>query len=449
MFLVATAALAGPWVLDPKAPPRRMGPLPLLGEGAVRLEIAGKPVDALGAAVVVLDPDAPVPDGLREHGRPLGRSELSWVVPAQPGEDALDVALRWQQHPAVRAANPDFLRRPAKMAFDDPEIGAQWYHELVDFDLMAEVTLGDPDIHVAVLDGPIDHLHPDLAAGVISPRDVVDDDDDPRPAPGDGCPAGDTTSWCEHHGTSSAGIITARSNNGVDIVGFCSECSLIPIRLLGVGSGLSADVAAFEHAIDNDAAVINNSWGFTSPTQVPSALAAVIERASTESRGGLGALVVFAAGNDDRDLESYELTGLPSVLTVSATDRYGFGTAYTNRGDDVDIAAPSATVSLAAGGGLNTTFGGTSAAAPVASGVAAWALSVDPSLSSSELHELMIDTARPATDDGSHDPVFGFGYLDGKALHDRLLGIEEEEETQKGCSTAPASWSLGSLLARR
>lgn len=158
----------------------------------------------------------------------------------------------------------------------------------------------------------------------------------------------------------------------MDIVGLCPECSRVPIKLLGDGdTPLSTAVAAFKYAIAQNVAVINNSWGYADAADVPPPLADVLSRATTETRGGLGALVVFAAGSDDRSLRDGEMTGLPGVLCVSAVDHDGNPTNYTNFGSTVDVAAPSATVSLAPGGGTTETFGCTSAAAPVVSGLAA------------------------------------------------------------------------------
>jgi serine protease len=253
----------------------------------------------------------------------------------------------------------------------------------------------------------------------------------------------------------------------VDIVGMCPECTLIPVKLLGESQtgSLSENVRAFEHAIEQDAAVINNSWGFTRSIPVPDVLAEVIRRAHTEPRGGLGAVVVFAAGNDDREIDDDEMQAMPEVLCVSATDSYGRYTNYTNSGASVDVAAPSATVTLAPGGGITTTFGGTSAAAPVVSGLAAWALSVRPDLSADELQALIIDTAVPSPlvshDDDGHHPVYGHGEIDAVALRDALLGSEDgggadtaaPGEEKGGCATVPLAgpWllPLAALAVRR
>ena len=185
----------------------------------------------------------------------------------------------------------------------------------------------------------------------------------------------------------------ASANNQAGMVGLCPECTLIPIKMLGEGNGsLSADIAAFEHAIAQDAAVINNSWGYVMPTIAPDALAESIRRAQTIPRDGLGALVVFAAGNDDREILDGELCTLPEVICVSAIDSYGRPTAYTNYGAAIDLQPLQRPFHLL-NGNTTVTFGGISNG-EVVSGLAGWALSV-PSLSSSELHTLLLESANP------------------------------------------------------
>ena len=141
---------------------------------------------------------------------------------------------------------------------------------------------------------------------------------------------------------------------------------------------LSADIEAFEHAIAQDAWVINNSWGYAEAIPVSDTLKEVIDRANSEPRNGKGAVVVFAAGNDNREIEEFELGALPNILSVSATDQFGNPTPYTNTGASIDLSAPSATVSTSVNGDYTSSFGGTSAAAPVVSGIAALVLSINP-----------------------------------------------------------------------
>lgn len=457
-LLLASAALAGVR-LDPNAPPVLVqdGPRPVwrYAEGA---EWATLP-----AVVLKLAPGAAPPAGARALGGPY------WRLPAPA---PVSTALAALGQPGVLDAFPDVVlpKVRAEVDFDDPEYGGQWYLERIEATLLFERSMGDPELRVAVIDSAIDISHVDLADAVLEPYDALDDDDDPSPNPGEYCSDG-SDDICDEHGTAVSGVMVARADNGAGIVGLCPTCTLVPIKMLGEeDGGMSVTIAAFEHAIEQDVAVINNSWGYVRPTTVPTLLQEAIERASTEPRDGLGALVVFAAGNDDRELEDDEVEALPEVLCVSAVDSYGYPTAYTNYGASVDVAAPSATVTIAPDDEVTDTFGGTSAAAPVVSGLAAWAAAYDPALSAAELHALLIDAAVQSPlitpdEDGHHD-VYGYGVVSARQL---LVAMGEIEDTGAldtgfsdtgeakgracGCATSGRSgwWAplLGLLLLRR
>ena len=361
------------------------------------------------------------------------------------------------------SAWPDVVLPIEPAEFNDPSWPGQWYSEDLEMTTLYAASMGDPSVRVAVIDSGIDINHPDLIDAIEAPYDAWSEDEDPSPDPGEFCYGG-AEGICDSHGTSVSGVVAARADNDVGIVGLCPQCTLVPIKLLGEGlstNTLSADVAAFEHAIAADVAVINNSWGFTSSIPVPEPLAEVIRRAATEPRGGLGAVVVFAAGNDDRSIEDDELQAMEEVLCISATDSYGNPTAYTNSGSAVDIAAPSATVTLAPEGGINETFGGTSAAAPVISGLAGWVLSMDSSLTAAQVHELFITTAVPSPlvthDENGHHDTYGYGEVSAVGL---LTALTEAPDTGEGdersCSCASGSlaapWGLAlaaGLLRRR
>ncbi len=386
----------------------------------VSLAAPTPPLPALPAIVIVLEARVEPPVELRSRGTSLGGR--SWRLPST---DPVTDARAWAVRPEVAAAEPDVLLPHRRHAFNDPEYASQWYLESLGMPALFAVTLGDPKTRVAVIDSGIDIGCQDLTLAVFSPYDALGHDDDPSPVPGDDCPSGQT-GICDLHGTAVSGIVAARANNGVGIVGLCAACTLVPIRLISdTQTALSDDVRAFEHAIAADVAVINNSWGFSKHVPAPPTLAAVIHRAATETRGGKGALVIFAAGNDDRVLLDDEIEALDDVLCVSAVDSYGYPTAYTNRGATVDISAPSATVSLAPGDGITKTFGGTSAAAPVVAGLAAWAVSVDPSLTAKALRELLVTTALPSPlvtrDAKGHHDTYGYGIVDPGALLKTLV----------------------------
>lgn len=457
IFALCGQAVAAPLELDPKSPPELLGRrdgLPVYRYGP-RAEWRTLP-----AVVISLTDGATPPPGARPLGGPYWRLEA---------DDPVGRALALTGSPGVRRAFPDVvipMERRDTPDFDDPSYGGQWYIASMHADELFAISLGDPSVNVAIIDSGIDISHVDLVDAVDDPYDAHDDDDDPSPDPGEYCTDGSVSEICDEHGTATSGIVGARANNGAGIVGLCPECRLIPIKMLGEPDrGISVTVAAFEHAIEDDVAVINNSWGYVDPTPTPAMLAEVIERARTEPRGGLGALVVFAAGNDDRELDDDEMTSLPGVLCVSAADSYGRWTNYTNYGNPIDIAAPSATVTIAPGDEVITNFGGTSAAAPVASGVAGWVVSQFPDMSADELHDAMIAGAvMPVTvtpDEDGHHAYFGYGELDAEQLLSQLYPEAETGEGDTGekpggcaCSTTrppggSAAWLLGTLALLR
>ncbi|MSP55678.1 MAG: hypothetical protein EXR69_08775 [Myxococcales bacterium] len=370
-------------------------------------------------------------------------------------------------HPLARArallaagatdAFPDLIQHPTtRVTFDDPEYGGQWYLDELGMADLYDLSTGTPEVRLAVIDSGIDIAHTDLLAHVVAPYDAYSDDDDPSPDPGEYCTDG-SDAVCDGHGTAVSGISAAIGNNGFGMVGLCPDCSLIPIKMLGEGAGvdsLATSIAAFQHAIDADAWVVNNSWGYTESTPVPRSLANIIEKVATENRGGLGAVVVFAAGNDDRELGDDEVEALETVLCVSATDSYGNATNYTNYGDAIDVAAPSATVSIAPGDMMTTTFGGTSAASPVVAGLAGWILSVAPDMSARTVRDLISSTAVQSPlvipgEDGK-STYFGHGNISPATILAELFptdGGDTGHDRSKACRCATSGSTSGPTSA--
>jgi serine protease len=399
---------------------------------AKALEFKG--AEILDGVVIELSSfDTALSKQIRSEARPLGKD--FFLQSTSSPEAALELFLQLEGAPSIRSVWPDVLI-PHVRSYNDPLYEGQWYLEQLNMTLLFERTEGDPAITIAVIDSGIDIAHPDLADKLISPYDAYDEDDDPSPNPGEFCWEGAESELCDSHGTAVAGITVATANNEEGMVGLCPECSLLPIKMLGAQNRLSTDIRAFTHAIDQEAAVINNSWGYSEAMEVPAPLKNVIIQAATEGWNGLGAVVVFAAGNEDRELQDNELCAIEELICVSATDSYGRPTNYTNYGNAIDISAPSATVSIAPENSTTTNFGGTSAAAPVVSGVAGWARSARPELSSSELKAVLIEASVPSplvthNEDGHH-PYYGFGTLSPEKL-DRLLfpEAEEDDKTEK------------------
>ncbi len=359
------------------------------------------------------------------------------------GVDGPALALRLKRVPGVLDAAPDLYieRRLANVPLppDDPRYGGQWYLDTLAMEDAWAVEQGREEVSVVIVDNGCDLDHPDLefAGG----RDVAGVDDDPSHVPGE---------RGNEHGTACAGIVGATMGNGEGIAGICPGCSLHCVRLL-VGEGdrvpISADINAFEYAREIGAAVVSNSWGFRTAIPAPPMLADVIERLHTEGRDGLGTLVVFAAGNDSRELDDDELTGLEGVVAVGATTLFDDAAPFGNFGDSLDLVAPTGTLTtdVAGADGENATdytslFGGTSSACPVVSGVAGLLFSADATLTAAEAGALLIDSASPVffatPDESGHDPVYGHGLVDPVAAL-RELVPERFPVTEPGLDGPP------------
>ncbi|WP_437710094.1 S8 family serine peptidase [Sorangium sp. So ce448] len=431
--LVAVERL-GPAALGASSTPRALAP--------VRLRYPdGRTVEAsVGAtAIVEVEPGAlDVFDALGAAGvelvRPLMPSIGLWLVRDTGGGDGLDLAQRLQgaARPAsVREAIPDLHVRlkahGAPFAPDDPRLPDQWYFDDLRMQEAWGRTQGDAATSIVVIDTGCDLDHPDLAAKMDPGLDVIDDDDDATYQPGE---------QSVNHGTACAGLIAADTNNGVGIAGGCPACRLRCVRLIDdEPRPISASVDAFEFALQVNAAVVSNSWGYADPMPVPRVVEAAINRLFDAGRNGKGALVLFAAGNDDREILDDELQAVRGVLTVGAVNHLEDATPFTNRGRSIDLVAPTGTLSTDIAGSegddasdYTDRFGGTSSACPVAAGIAGLLVSAAPERTAGELYDVMIRTARLAPyavpDESGHDPLFGHGIIDPVAALTEVLGDE-------------------------
>jgi subtilisin family serine protease len=248
--------------------------------------------------------------------------------------------------------------KPRRVAADttlpnDPLWRDSWSLAKVHAPAAWRVTRGAADTVVAVLDTGIDRDHPDLQGSFVDGWDAVNEDADPDDDHG--------------HGTLVAGVIAARSNNGIGGVGACSQCSLMPVKVIdGNGSGTAEDIAeGIVWAADHGARVINMSFVMSGPD---AGVAAALEHARSK-----GVLIVAAAGNNGSADVTFP-AGQPGVVSVTGTDSADGRYEWATYGNWVTLAAPGCSQSTQAGGGY-ADFCGTSSAAAFTSGVAALARS--------------------------------------------------------------------------
>jgi subtilisin family serine protease len=188
------------------------------------------------------------------------------------------------------------------------------------------------------------------------------------------------------HGTKVASLIAGHANNGIGSAGVCWGCRILPVKVLdSYGSGSSSGIAAgITWAADHGAKVINLSVGGGYDQTEANAVAYA---------RSMQAVVVASAGNNSNTTTMYP-AGLPGVISVAASDasdnRYGF----SSYGSWVLVAAPGCATAQTMGGTF-ATFCGTSAAAPIVSGIAALALSDKPSATAEQVTQAIIQNTDP------------------------------------------------------
>ena len=262
---------------------------------------------------------------------------------------------------------------------------------------------GNNSVLVADFDIGVDSLHPDLAGNLVTGYNAFYNNNTVT-----------TDAW--GHGTCTMGIFGAISNNSIGIAGIAggsgtqgSACKFSSYKLCDdTGNFVQTNfiARAFDTARARNVFVINNSWGGITPS---STLDSSISRCARLSRGGLGCVILFAAGNDGANPPIYP-SYLPFVVSVGASTRHDqqkcFGTGNqfflaSNYGEDItkgdlDVVAPTIcyTTDIRGPGGLTTTdyyetFSGTSAATANATGVTALIFSVNPGLTAAQVKDYL------------------------------------------------------------
>lgn len=279
-----------------------------------------------------------------------------------------------------------------------------------------QVTKGQ-GIKVAVIDTGFDLTHPDINFAHDS-YDVIGQKDNAQ--------APDYSK--ENHGTAVAGIIAARENP-YGVVGVAPEAEIIPIRLITEDGFVSVSdiVEAHQKALELGATIINNSWGSYDPS-VPDGESINLTRAeedlyrelAEEANNGKGVVVVFASGNSgEANFNRVPEARNPYNFAVGAVDSSGKKASYSIYGNELDLVAPGGDSSR----GIVTTdrrdvkvkdlrkkkakiyilgyergdyvsnFKGTSASAPIVSGVAALVWAANPNLTAAQVKAILQNSA--------------------------------------------------------
>ncbi len=416
--------------------------------------------------------------------RPMRGLDYTWLLRAPDARSAVRACAELVEAGLVIWAVPDFVV-PVQLHHqpDDPLYELQWHLEdQLGHDIAAEgawdITTGDPQVIVAVIDTGVDMDHPDLdPTRMVAPRNEISDSDDSSP----------TSLAIDSHGTACMGLVAADMDNGLGVTGVCPSCGWMPVRVFGRGAimNLSAISEGIAWAVDNGAWILSNSWGIGQELidqgidVVP--VQDAVRYAVTNGRGGKGCVVLFASGNGDSDLNAQpigpdELPAMEETIAVGGCDHLGVVAKYSDYGPCVSVVAPTwsgypgepriATTDTSGDAGSNkqgenyrtdpdqndfstgwpepdsagdytSRFTGTSAATPITAGVAALVLSVNPDLTWREVCDILRSTAgkvgqqamdprvQARYDEDGHDDHYGHGRVQAeRAVAVALFGTD-------------------------
>lgn len=344
-----------------------------------------------------------------------------------------------------------------------PDVG-QWYLRAPTAEITSginaigawDMTTGSPDIVVAVLDTGVRPEHPDLANRLLGGYDMISDeptanDGDGREAdasdPGDWVTASEAGSWSSPfylcnvedsswHGTKTASLIGAASNNGKGMAGVAGGVRLLPMRVLGKCGGYDSDIIAGMNwaaglpvpgmpSNPTPARVINMSLGGggACPWSYLDALDTIMAMQNP-------AVIVAAAGNSSGQAVGAP-ANCPGVIGVAGLRHIGTKVGFSDLGPEISISAPGGNcvneaydspclypIIAATNAGLTKpeassytdSFNasvGTSFSAPLVSGTVALMLSVQPSLTPAKVKAALQNSARPFPSSGAGSEVQG------------------------------------------
>lgn len=363
--------------------------------------------------------------------------ERQYLLALERGEPGREDA------PAVQAANalaerddlvafavPNFLSEFCRGRLpNDPLLRQQWHlgdeRGLSAFSAWGVTAGGDRRVVVAVLDDGVEIGHRDLRDNIVGRLERTNFFDlnrsgDPRPryfrSPFD------DTAGNDIHGTPCAGLVAAVGDNRRGGAGAAFRAQILPVKIFG-GDSLAATnrVADAIRRAGRNADVISLSWACPWSADIEAATRDVTE----SGRAGKGCAVFAATGNEGAKRVAFPAS-LPNVMGVGACNDQGRRSTYSNFGAGLDFVAPSSdpergcpsitTTDVSRPnrgynlhGAYTDKFGGTSAATPLAAGVAALVLSVASSLSWKDLRSLLRITCDRMVS-GRRLPKLEYGY---------------------------------------
>jgi serine protease len=290
-------------------------------------------------------------------------------VRTRPGVSSTQTLATLREDPRVEFAEPDY-RRHALATPDDPLLVDQWYMQDAQPAATNAVaawnnTTGSDGLVIADIDTGVRFDHPDLrnasANRLLPGYNMISNATVANNSYGRGPDASDTGDWISQsdlknslftnctvsnsswHGTRTAGILGAITNNAAGIAGMTWQGWIEPVRVLGKCGGYDSDIiAGMAWAAGNSvdgapanpypARILNMSLG--SVGACPASYQQIVDELVEE-----GVLVVVAAGNEGGPVDAP--ANCAGVAAVAGLREVGSKVGYSSLGPQVAISAPA------------------------------------------------------------------------------------------------------------
>ena len=272
---------------------------------------------------------------------------------------------------------------------NDPSFSSQWHLNAINAPAAWDITTGKATVPIAMVDSGVNPSHPDLASKLMPGWSFL--------------LSNSNTADVLGHGTATAGVAAAATNNGAGVAGVSWLSPIMPLVVLSATDyAYYSDIAnAIIYAADHNVRIINVSIGGNTAS---STLQSAVNYAWNKGA------VVFASAMNASTSSPYYPAACDNAVAVSATDPGDVLSSFSNFGSWIDLAAPGNNILTTNNGGGYSTWYGTSFSSPIVAATAALALSVNPGLTANGLVQLL----RQNSDDigaPGFDQSFGWGRL--------------------------------------
>ena len=264
------------------------------------------------------------------------------------------------------------------------------------------ITTGTNNVLIGMLDTGIDLSHSDLTKKVIGGYDFVNNDDFPQDDNG--------------HGTHTAGIVAAQSNNGIGVAGVCWNCRMLAIKVLdeenrGYYSWWSSGI---EYAVDHEVQAINMSMGGNSFSL---SLQDAVRYAYFANVPILAAMM-----NEGNNALNYP-AAFTETIAIGMTNRNDNRDIRSSYGAHIHLVSPGVDIYSTMRGNTYASMTGTSMATPYVTGVVGLLYSLLPNLTVEHVRRILrygVDDPVGAKNEDAvgWDQYYGYGRLNAlKALN--------------------------------